>query len=112
MIVIVVIVTVVIVIVVVAIVVVFMVVHVFAVLVVSMPEHKVTIDRVTLAVDHLDVVQQPVGGLRLADLRDQLGDSVVLLVHAADVAGLAAELHRHPGVLHVEFVVADLEPFT
>ena len=66
--------------------VVIVVVHVTAVLVVSMPEHKVTIDRLAFAVDHLDVVQQPVGGLRLADLGDQLGDGVVLLVHAADLA--------------------------
>ena len=97
------------VVIVVVVVVVVVIVIVVVVVIVSMSEHKVTIDDRAVGVDHLDMVQQPVHRLRLADLGDQLGDGVVLLVHATDVACLLAELHRHPRVLHVELVVADVD---
>ncbi len=74
-----------------------------------MAEHEVTIDRLAVGVDDLDVVQQPVERLRLADLGDQLGHRVVPLVRLADVLRLLADLHRDPGVLGFEVVVVDLD---
>ncbi len=64
---------------------------------------------VAARVDELDVVDQPVERLRLADLRLQFGHGVVLLVGLADVLGLLAVLHRHAGVLGLEVVRLDLE---
>jgi hypothetical protein len=79
------------------------------VVVVRVAEDEVAIDRGALVVDHLDVVQQPIHRLGLADLGDQLGHGVVLLVDAPDLLGLLPELHRHAGVLHLDVTVGDLE---
>ncbi len=70
--------------------------------IVGVAEQGVAVDRVAGGIDEGDVMDQPVEGLGLADLRRQLGDGVVLLVDPPDLLGLLAELHRHPGVLGVE----------
>ena len=62
-----------------------------------------------VVVDEGDVVDQPVEGLRLADLGGQLGNGVVLLVQAPDVLGLLLVLHGHPCVLGVEIGAFDDE---
>ena len=89
--------------------VIFVIVIVIVIVVVSMPEDEVTVDRVALVIDHLDVVQQPVHRLRLSDLRHQFGYGVVALVHLADFLRLLAVLHGHSGVLHLDLVVVDLD---
>ncbi|HVQ22422.1 MAG TPA: potassium-transporting ATPase subunit KdpA, partial [Candidatus Saccharimonadia bacterium] len=84
-------------------------VEMVAVGVVDVAEQRVTVDGVADGVDEGDVVDQPVEGLRLADLRRQFGHGVVLLVEAADLLGLLAVLHRHPCVLGLEIATFDDE---
>ena len=101
---------VVIVVVVVVVVVIVIVVVVVVVVVVSMAEHEVTIDRLAVGVDDLDVVQQPVERLRLADLGDQVGRR---RRSARTPCGRRLAFWptciADPGVLGVEVVVVDLD---
>ena len=94
---------------VVGVVVIGVVVVVTAVGVVGVAEDLVPVERVAVRVDHLDVVQQPVEGLRLADLGHQLGHEVVLLVGLADLVRLLTELHGHALVLDVEVALVGVE---
>ena len=91
-------------------VVVVVVVRVAAVGVVGVAEDEVAVDRVALGVDDLDVVQQPVEGLRLADLGDQLGHEVVALVGLADLVRLLADLHGDALVLGGEVASSASSP--
>src|SRR3954451_4793884 len=58
----------------------------------SLTHHECTIDGIVLLVDDLDVFQQPVERLGLADLGDQVGDCVILLVRLAHLGRLLADL--------------------
>ena len=77
--------------------------------VVGVAEDEVAVERVAVGVDHLDVVEQPVEGLGLADLGDQLGHEVVLLVGLADLVRLLLELHGHPLVLGGEVALVGVD---
>src|SRR3954454_23450089 len=70
-----------------------------------------TIDGIAVLVDDLDVLEQPVERLGLADLGDQVGHRVVLLVGLANLGRLLADLHPDPGVLGIEVLVGHLAPF-
>src|SRR4051794_3834690 len=73
--------------------------------------HQGAIDGIAGLVDNLDVFEQPVERLRLADLGDEVGDRVVLLVRLANLGRLLADLHADAGVLGVEVLVGDLDTF-
>ena len=75
----------------------------------AVPEQRVTIDRRAVGVDEVDLVEQPVECLRLADLGGELWHGLVVLVGLADVLGLLAVLHGHAGVLALEVVGLDLD---
>ena len=89
--------------------VVVVVVAVAAVRVVGVAEDDVAVERLAVGVDHLDVVDQPVERLALADLGRQLGHQVVLLVGLAHLVRLLVELHRHPLVLEGEVALVGIE---
>ena len=72
-------------------------------------EQQRTVERLTVLVDDLDVLEQPVERLALADLRGELADGVLGLVGLADRGGLLADLQGDPGVLGVDVVLVDLE---
>src|SRR3954469_3487061 len=73
--------------------------------------HQGAIDGIALLVDDLDVFEQPVERLGLADLGDQVGDRVVLLVGLANLGRLLADLHADSRILGIEVLVGDLDPF-
>src|SRR4051794_32799413 len=75
-------------------------------LVVAVQQHR-PVQRRAVLVDHLDVLQQPVQRLALADLGGELADGVLGLVGLADGRGLLADLQGDAGVLGVDVVLTD-----
>src|SRR3954465_2424258 len=100
------------VVVVVGVVVIMVVIGVVVIVVVlfSFTHHEGAIDGIALLVDDLDVFEQPVERLGLADLGDQVGDRVVLLVGLANLGRLLADLHADARILGIEVLVGDLDP--
>src|SRR3954447_9459456 len=93
------------------IVVVVVIVIVIVIVLFSFTHHEGAIDGIALLVDDLDVFEQPVERLGLADLGDQVGDRVVLLVGLANLGRLLADLHADARILGIEVLVGDLDPF-
>src|SRR3954470_11598993 len=75
----------------------------------SFTHHEGAIDGIALLVDDLDVFEQPVERLGLADLGDEVGDRVVLLVGLANLGRLLADLHADARILGIEVLVGDLD---
>ena len=84
------------------------VVIVIAVIVI-VAEDQVVVDRVAVGIDDLDMTEQPIEGLALAQLSGEFGDGVVALVGLADLGRLLADLDRDPLVLGVDIFVVDGE---
>ena len=82
-----------------------------AVGVVAVAEHEVERQGLAGLVDVLDVVQQPVERLALADLGLEVAHQVVALVGLAHLVGLLVHLQGDALVLVVEVVVIDGELF-
>src|SRR4051794_16401694 len=83
-------------------VVIMIVIVIVAVVAVVVAEDQVVVDARTLGVDDLDMVQQPIERLALAQLGDELAHSVVLLVGLAHLGGLLTHLHRDALVLTLD----------
>src|SRR3954465_4625825 len=81
---------------------VMVVIGVVVIVLFSFTHHEGAIDGIALLVDDLDVFEQPVERLGLADLGDQVGDSVVLLVGLAHLGRLLADLHADARILGIE----------
>src|SRR3954452_13153803 len=77
----------------------------------SFTHHEGAIDGIALLVDDLDVFEQPVERLGLADLGDQVRDRIVLFVGLANLGRLLADLHADARILGIEVLVVDLDPF-
>src|SRR3954467_6096651 len=95
---------------VIAVVVVVVVIAVVVIVLFSLTHHEGAIDGIALLVDDLDVFEQPVERLRLADLGDEIGDRVVLLVGLANLGRLLADLHADTRIFGIEVLVGDLDP--
>ena len=75
----------------------------------AVAEQLVAIEGVAVGIDELDVVQQPVERLRLADLGANLEVAGTALEGVADTRRLLAGLHGDPLVLGIEVVVGGVD---
>ena len=80
-------------------------------MVVVVAEQLVAVEIVAGGVDEVDVVEQPVERLGLADLSADLDVDAGVLVGAADTSQLLAGLHGDPLVLRTELVVVGIQSF-
>ncbi|CAB4885919.1 unannotated protein [freshwater metagenome] len=72
-------------------------------------EDDIVVDGGASGIDDLDVMQQPVERLALAQLRSEFADGIVALVGLAHLCRLLADLHRDALVFGLEVVVVDRE---